>query len=130
MNLLLDTHVWLWGLLEPERISKKAREALLAPDAEVHLSPISVFEALLLVERGRVRVPGSAASFVKGALGAGLFIEAPLTVPVAMESRRLAIDVADPADRFLAATAAVYGLTFVTADRRLRRIPGVRILRA
>jgi PIN domain nuclease of toxin-antitoxin system len=130
VNLLLDTHVWLWGLLEPERISKKARAALEAPDTQVHLSPISVWEALLLVELGRVRVTGTAASFVRGALESAPFIEAPLTLAVAFESRRLALDTADPADRFLAATAAVHELTFVTADRKLQRIPGVRVLRA
>jgi PIN domain nuclease of toxin-antitoxin system len=45
--------------------------------------------------------------------------EAPLTHDIAVASRRLALSYQDPADRFLAATAAVLGLTLVTADDRL-----------
>ena len=36
----------------------------------------------------------------------------------------------DPADRFLVATASVYGCTFVTADGRLHAVPGVDVLKA
>lgn len=45
--------------------------------------------------------------------------DAPLTRSVALESRRLRLPHADPADRFIAATAKVYDLTLVTGDSRL-----------
>ena len=45
--------------------------------------------------------------------------EAPLTHDIAVMSRQLALSHQDPADRFLAATALVMGLTLVTADKRL-----------
>ena len=47
------------------------------------------------------------------------FREAALTHAVALESRRLVLPHHDPVDRFLAASAKVYGLTLVTADERL-----------
>src|SRR5712691_4122867 len=46
-----------------------------------------------------------------------------------VESRRLRAGPKDPADRFLAATARVYELTLVTADRRLAAAPGVLVIR-
>ena len=61
MKLLLDTHIWLWGLLDPDRLTPSVRRALQAPENELWLSPISVWEALILVERGRLTVKGSAA---------------------------------------------------------------------
>jgi PIN domain nuclease of toxin-antitoxin system len=45
--------------------------------------------------------------------------EAALTTDIAIASRRLALSHEDPADRFIAATAQVLGLTLVTADARL-----------
>ena len=56
MKLLLDTPIWLWALFEPERLSSAVRAALASGEHELWLSPISVRQALLLVERGRVRV--------------------------------------------------------------------------
>ena len=45
--------------------------------------------------------------------------EAPLTHEVAMKSRSIQLPHKDPADRFIAATAFVYGLTLVTADSNI-----------
>ncbi len=130
MNLLLDTHVWIWSLLEPKRIASKVRNRLSDDDTELWLSPISAWEALMLVERGRLAVRGDGPEWVDSAWKAGPFREAPLTYEVATASRRLPVPVRDPADRFLVATAAVYGCTFVTADSRLIAVPGVKILKA
>lgn len=119
MKLLLDTHIWLWALLEPERLSPAVRSALTSGEHELWLSPISVWEAHLLAERGRVRVEGSPAEWVTGMVQALPRREAVLTAEIALASRRLALDHDDPADRFLAATAQVLELTLVTADSRL-----------
>lgn len=119
MKLLLDTHIWLWALLEPERLSPAVRAALASGDNELWLSPISVWEALLLVERGRIRVEMSPSEWVEQMVRALPRREAPLTHDIAIASRGLTLQHEDPADRFLAATAKVLGLTLVTADARL-----------
>ncbi len=41
MRLLLDTHIWIWALLEPERLAPAVAEALEHEDNELWLSPIS-----------------------------------------------------------------------------------------
>lgn len=56
MKLLLDTHIWLWSFLEPERLGSRIAEALTEEDNELWLSPISVWEAHLLAERNRIRL--------------------------------------------------------------------------
>ncbi len=129
MNLLLDTHIWLWSLLEPERLAPAVASALTADTARRWLSPISVWEAHLLIERGRLRVDAPAAEWVRDALARAPIDEAPLTTEVALASRAVKTKHRDPADRFLVATAQVFDLTLVTADRALYDVPGVRVLK-
>jgi PIN domain nuclease of toxin-antitoxin system len=128
VRLLLDTHIWLWSLLEPSRLGRRTAAALDDPANELWLSPISIWETLMLAERRRVVLQPDAEQWVRASLERLPFREAPLTVEVAMASRALRIPSDDPADRFLAATSQVYELTLVTADVRLRRIPHVTVL--
>jgi PIN domain nuclease of toxin-antitoxin system len=119
VRLLMDTHIWAWSLLEPEQLGAEARAALAEPDNELWLSPISAWELTLLIERGRLAVDRPAVEWVEEALLRIPLHEAPLSHAVALRSRTISLPHQDPADRFLAATAAVYELTLVTADRRL-----------
>lgn len=128
MRLLLDTHIWVWSQLEPERLSRRVRRALQDPDGELWLSPISVWELLLLVEGGRITVTGDPGAWVQEALRAGPFREAPLTHAAALETGRVALRHRDPADRFLVATARVLDLALVTADRRLLEAKPCKLL--
>jgi len=90
---------------------------------ELWLSPISVWEFLLLAERGRIRLGDgmSPRSWLEASQLAAPMHDAPLTRAVAIQSRSVGLAHEDPADRFIAATAAVYDLTLVTADTRLLR---------
>lgn len=117
MNLLVDTHVWIWRLLEPEHISPAADRLLADPENRVHLSPISVWETLLLARKGRIRLLPDPQAWVQRALQTSQTIMVPLTHDIAMRSERLeGFASQDPADRFLVATALVEDLTLVTAD--------------
>lgn len=116
MNFLLDTHIWLWSLLEPGKLGRRLQRELHEPGNEQWLSPISVWEATVLQRKGRLVITGNAVGWFEQSL-AGLR-EAPLTHEIALLAERLPLH-GDPADRFLAATAKVLGLTLVTADERL-----------
>ncbi|MDZ4260003.1 MAG: type II toxin-antitoxin system VapC family toxin [Gemmatimonadales bacterium] len=128
MKLLLDTHIWLWSLLEPERLTPSVQTALRDPDTEIWLSPISIWEAILLVERGRITIAGDPRIWVREMVHALPRREAPLTHDVAIMSRQIDLAHQDPADRFLAATAIVFDLTLVTADERLLAAPDLPVL--
>jgi len=128
VKLLLDTHIWLWALLEPELLAAPVRDALQSPENELWLSPVSVWEATMLAERGRVVVTSDVQAWVRGLLAALPRREAPLTFEVALMSRRLELAHQDPADRFIAASACVHELTLVTADERLLEANGYAVL--
>ena len=114
MKLLLDTHIWVWSVGEPARLGKRLRHELKDAANELWLSPISVWEALVLHSKRRIDFPPEVI-----ASATSRFKEAPLTHEIAAAAAQLPLAHADPADRFLVATAKVLGLTLVTADRRL-----------
>ncbi len=128
MGFLLDTHIWLWSLLDPDRIGDSAMHALRSREDEFHLSPINVWEALLLAERGRVALDPDPHRWVRKAMSIAPVAEAPLTMDVALTSRTVDAAYQDPADRFIVATAKVHDLTLVTADARLLRCRDVEVL--
>lgn len=129
MKLLLDTHIWIWSVASPERLTKRVKAALGSAKNELWLSPISIWEFLVLAEKGSLKLDRPAASWIETALAApGMLRDAPLTREVAIESRRVPLSHQDPADRFIAATALVHGLTLVTADERLLAVKSLPTL--
>lgn len=129
-EFLLDTHVWLWSLLAPDRLRKRTRTALVADGVSLWLSPISVWETSLLVERGRLDVDDEPRRWIRSAIQHSGVGEVALNHEVALQSREVELAHSDPADRFLAATASVYGLTLLTADERLLSGNGYTVRRA
>lgn len=116
MNLLLDTHIWIWSKVAPSRIGKRVAAELSKADNRLWLSPVSVWEALALMQKGRIQVEDPFAWVERAA---EQLQEAPLTQEIVRTGFALQLEHNDPADRFLAATAKVLKLTLVTADQRL-----------
>lgn len=119
LRLLLDTHIWVWSLLEPDRLSRTVQAALNDLDNERWLSPLSLYEAWVLNERNLYALSKPFEQWVREALAASPLSEATLTLEVAHEVKKLAFPHRDPIDRFLVASARVYDLTMVTSDRRI-----------
>jgi len=125
LTILLDTHVWIWSLLDPGRLGARAAGLLEDRGNELWLSPISVWECLVLAGKGRLALEREPGEWVEEALRCAPMKEAPLTHEIALESRRIDLPHQDPADRLLAATARVMGLRLLTADERLLKSPSV-----
>jgi len=116
LRLLLDTHIWVWSKLEPARLGSRSTSELSNSDNELWLSPVSVWEALTLMQKGRIRVENP---FEWVERAAEQMREAPLTREIVSVGLAMRLPQGDAADRFLAATAKVLKLTLLTADRRL-----------
>ena len=126
MKLLLDTHIWLWSLGEPSRLGDQLRRELTSGNHELWLSPVSTWEALLLIAKGRIQLPGKIGEWL--ARATARFQEAPLTHEILLAAHQLPLPHGDPADRILAATAQILDLTLVTADERLMGLGEIRTL--
>lgn len=128
MKLLLDTHIWIWSASGSERLATRVLRELEDAENELWLSPISLWELAMLFERGRVALNQDLNGWVSKALRTFPLHEALITHEVALETARVALAHRDPADRFLVATARVFDLTLVTADRQLAKCPHLRVL--
>lgn len=128
MRLLLDTHIWIWSRRDPTKLTRRVARALENSTNELWLSPLSIWELLLLAEKGRIPMSLPADEWVVRALERVPLKEAPVTFQVALATRHIHLPHRDPVDLFLAATARFYDLTLVTADQRLLTGQGFSVL--
>jgi len=122
--ILLDTHILVWTVLDPDRLSRPAlREIERARHRDgIAISAMTTWELALLLSRGRIRSFGSVEFCVR------TFCEdvhvKPITVEIAALATQFSSDYpSDPVSRLIGATARAEGLTLVTRDEGIRRSP-------
>ena len=113
---LLDTHVLLWWLDDPELLSEPARSAIIEPDNRAIVSVASVWEIAIKTALGKLEAPDDLEDMIEDA-GFELM---SITYPHAWTVKNLPLEQhKDPFDRLLVAQAKVEGLTLITRDVHL-----------
>lgn len=125
----MDTHVWLWMHLQPEKLRASSREILLNPDNELFFSAASAWEIAIKEGRGKLTLPEPAESYVPSRLQAGGVQPLAVLQHHALRVASLPRHHDDPFDRLLIAQAQLEHLPILTADPRLRAYE-VRVLLA
>ena len=126
MNYLLDTHIWVWGQAEPHRLGKRVTRVLSDARSDLWLSPMTLVEFGMLHKKQRFGLGETSKTWIPKALKG--FHEAVVTNEVALASERYLGIMKDPADRVIAATAAIYGLCLITNDRALAGLKDIEVL--
>lgn len=116
MNLLLDTHVFLWWDRQDKALNPDTRALIADPTNSVLISAASIWEIAIKRRLGKLDFHGSAVA----AIGANGFQELPVLPIDAEQAGQLAWPHNDPFDRMLVAQAARRGFTLVTADAAIR----------
>jgi PIN domain nuclease of toxin-antitoxin system len=122
---LLDTHIWLWWLLGQAELTAREREALdnlAAAGTPPALSAISLWEAQMLVEKGRLTLDIPLVYWLPTAATAEIVTLLPIDVEVVLALENLPKSFhGDPADRIIVATARAHGLPLLSRDGNIRR---------
>lgn len=118
--LVLDTHAAVWWAGEPRRLGRAA-QARLANEDRLGIPAIVFWEVALLVRKGRLDL-GMPIGVWTQAIQTVPRVEAlPLTAEIAVQADELEMH-ADPADRFIVATALRYSVPLVSKDRLMRTL--------
>lgn len=127
MTFLLDTHVALWLIGQPDRVPSSIRDELADPTRPLLVSAISALEVATKVRTGKLRLPGVIESWHHrvGDIGAA---ELVVTSEHALLAGSMPWPHRDPFDRTLVSQAIIEGATFVTVDREIVQLPAPRVL--
>ena len=127
--IVLDTHVLLWWLSNPENLSTKAAEAIESSmnDRAIYVSSISAWEIAMLSLRGRLELTIDADDWVAAAESLPFVYFVPVNNRIAIKSVNLRdFACSDPADRIIIATAMSLKATLITKDQRILGYPHVQ----
>ena len=125
MNILLDTHMAIWALLDSPKLTNKAKQLITDPDNTIYYSVVSVWEVLLKHSGHADNMDLSAEVFSDSCKDAG-FIPLALLDKHVLTAGRFPLEVEghkDPFDRLLLAQAKTGNMSFLTHDRRLSNYP-------
>lgn len=125
--IVLDTHVWIWWVSEPLKLSSAARSALeYAKSAGV--CPISCWEISTKVAQGKLTLDREVGLWVRQALARPPLALLQLSAEIAVAAGRLGLAGfhGDPADRLIVATAMHHGAQLISKDEEIRAFAGVQ----
>ena len=128
MKYLFDTHVWIWWLMVPEKLSSRVMDCLLnlTEGDELLLSAISPWEFCKLLEKGRIKITCNPEEWLRKAFDQPQLRLVPLSPTLAYHSTILPQPFhSDPADQIITATARFEKAVILTRDELILRYPHV-----
>ncbi len=129
--IVLDTHVWVWFVSNPELLSKAAKKAIDASmeQKDIFISTISAWEVALLVAKKRLKLSIDVTDWIGKSERLPFFKFFPIDNSVAVKSVNLPRPLhKDPADRIIVATAMTLAAPVVTKDKKLLNYPHVETI--
>ena len=123
MRLLLDTHVFLWLIEEPQRLSGVVLDAIGNPSNEVYLSVVSLWEAVIKYQLGKLPLPEPAHLYLPDQRMKHQIASLPLDEGSISQLPGLPAIHRDPFDRILVCQAIEHRLAMVTVDTNVRSYP-------
>jgi len=126
LKLLLDTHAFLWFVLDDAKLKPAARGLISDPLNRVLLSPASYWEIAIKVSLGKYRLPGDFGSFMDAEIARNNFEILPITLAHASIVATLPLHHGDPFDRMLIAQAIADDLPIASADVSFDAYPVTR----
>lgn len=128
MKLLLDTHVLLWALLEPEKLSPELRNALEITDNTLIVSAATAWEIATKWRLGKLRHAQAVVEHYAMALHRLAAVELPISGAVARQAGLWEVPHRDPFDRLLAAQAKADHLVLASTDPAFAQFERVVVL--
>ncbi len=128
--IVLDTHIWVWWVSNPDLLSAKHKAYLEANESEgLGVCAISIWEVAMLIAKGRLSFSVTAEEWLEQALRYPEVQLLELSPKIAVESTQLPGTFhKDPADQMIVATARVLDCPLMTMDGLILNYPHVKLV--
>lgn len=123
MKAILDTHAFLWWILDNPRLSRTARDFIIAPDNTIYLSAVSGWEMAIKWSIGKLTLPIQPDSFVKQQLEINNFSPLPIQMSHGLYVHELPGIHKDPFDRLLVAQSTIEDMPLISTDAVFQKYP-------
>jgi PIN domain nuclease of toxin-antitoxin system len=120
MRILLDTHIFLWFISGDTQLSTDVRDAIRDPDNEVYLSSVSIWEAIVKYQLGKLPLPEPPETYLPKQRALHQISSLALDESSVVQLAKLPPLHRDPFDRMLICQALQSGLTIATVDAAVR----------
>jgi PIN domain nuclease of toxin-antitoxin system len=127
VRLLLDTHAFLWFILDDPQLSTQAKELIIEPDNEIVISPASYWEIAIKISLNKYSLPEPYGVFMEREIVTNEFRILPIEPKHTAALTTLPFHHRDPFDRLLIAQAMVEGIPLVSNDLTLDAYPISRL---
>ena len=121
MKILIDTHVLLWGIQDPAKVSTRVRTLL--PVADVWISVASLWEIIAKVQIGKLVLPTPVGDYLVDKLKMNGVSVLPLSFAHVLRLEEIPLHHRDPFDRILIAQSLEEKLPLVTSDAAFKNYP-------
>ena len=116
MRYLLDTHIFLWWVLNNPKLDESARDAIEKQENDVYVSAASTWEMIIKHSIGKLSLPGTPEDFIQEQLLLNDMLPLPISIGHTLALAELPLIHKDPFDRMLIAQARSEGLVLITDD--------------
>ena len=126
MDILLDTHIFLWFLSKDLRLSEETIEVIRDPNNQIYLSVVSIWEATIKYQLGKLPLPESPKIYLPKQRNRHEISSLPITETTIKELVSLPAIHRDPFDRLLICHAQEKSLTLLTKDPLILQYPEIK----
>ena len=123
MRVLVDTHTFLWALLQDHRLSATAKQVLTSREHELYFSLVSLWEIAIKMKIGKLNTVGSSVTYLRDEMVEYNMELLPIRYEHILQLERLPLHHSEPFDRLLIAQAVAESLPILTHDEKFPLYP-------
>lgn len=123
MRYLLDTHAFLWWILDDARLSTTARHLIEDGNNDIHLSAASAWEIAIKAQIGKLPLPANPEIFVSEQIIRNGFSPLNISISHALHTHQLSRLHSDPFDRILVAQSLLEKMPILSSDALIKQYP-------
>lgn len=123
MNVLLDTHAFLWWVIDDSQLSNTAKATIADPSNIIYLSAVSAWEIIIKERTGKLSLPEPPETYIPSRLASNQFASLTVQMQHVLQIASLPDHHRDPFDRLLIAQSQIEQIPILTVENMIGQYP-------